>query len=159
MAHPVVRYLLKICRGAALVNKQENREIVITPCWLDWEYVRSSGPGGQKVNKTSSKVRLRFDLWGCRQLPSEVKHRIYQAAHGRINEEGHLILESETSRHQNQNKQNCLDKLHTLIRQAMNPPKRRRPTRPTAGSRTRRLREKKRRSQLKTQRRNLDGQA
>jgi ribosome-associated protein len=119
---------------------------------LQWRFVRSSGPGGQNVNKVASKAVLRWDLAGSPSLPEDVKARLRTQERGRITVEGELILSSQRYRDQERNKQDCLSKLLDLLRRAAMPARKRRPTRPTRASRQRRLREKRHRSTAKKQR-------
>jgi ribosome-associated protein len=111
--------------------------------------VRSSGPGGQNVNKVSSKIELRFDLPGTRALTGDVKARLFALARGRLDADGHILLTSEAERDQPRNLEDARSKLAALIERALVPPRPRRKTRPTAGSRERRLDAKKRRSAVK----------
>src|SRR5439155_16911379 len=118
-----------------------------------WALVRAGGPGGQNVNKVASKAVLRWDLIGSPSLPAEVKARLRAQQRRRITNEGELVLNSQRFRDQEKNRQDCLDKLRELVRRAATPPKLRKPTRPTRGSRKARLREKRHRSTVKLSRR------
>jgi ribosome-associated protein len=118
--------------------------------------VRSSGPGGQNVNKVASKVELRFDLAGTRVLADDVKARLALLARGRLDAAGHILLTSEAARDQPRNLEDARDKLAALVARALVPPRPRRKTRPTAGSRERRLDAKKRRGVVKRVRRQAD---
>ena len=119
---------------------------------IEEKFVRSGGPGGQKVNKSSSAVQLRFDLLGSPSLPEEVRFRLATLAGRRLSEEGVLVIEAKRFRSQERNRQDAVDRLCSLIRQAARKPRRRRPTRPSGAARERRLQEKKRRSTLKKKR-------
>src|SRR5216683_5250278 len=127
-----------------------NHKIRIPDSEFRWTFVRASGPGGQNVNKVASKAVLRWDLTGSPNLPAEVKARLRTQQRRRITNEGELVLNSQRFRDQERNRQDCLDKLRELIRQAAAAPKPRKPTKPTRGSRAARLRDKRRRSTLKT---------
>jgi ribosome-associated protein len=127
-------------------------EIAIDEKEIRFEFIRASGPGGQKVNKSSSAVQLRFDVLGSQSLPEEVRGRLIALAGRRLSEEGVLVIEAKRFRSQERNRQDALDRLTALIRRAARRPRRRRSTRPGAAARERRLREKKRRSELKKQR-------
>src|SRR5882762_8063280 len=106
------------------------------PDWeLQWSFVRSSGPGGQNVNKVASKAVLRWDMAGSPSVPAEVKARLRTLQRRRITGDGELILTSQRFRDQERNRLDCLDKLREMILQAAVRPKPRRVTRPTRGSR------------------------
>jgi len=119
---------------------------------IRFEFIRATGPGGQKVNKSSSAVQLRFDLLGSPSLPEEVRSRLATLAGRRLSEEGVLVIEAKRLRSQERNRQDAVDRLCSLIRQAARKPRLRRPTRPGGAARERRLQEKKRRSALKKKR-------
>lgn len=127
-------------------------EIAIDERELRFEFIRATGPGGQKVNKSSSAVQLRFDILGSPSLPDEVRSRLASLAGRRLSEQGILIIEAKRFRSQDRNRQDAVDRLCSLIRQAARKPRRRRPSRPSGAARERRLQEKKRRSALKRQR-------
>lgn len=116
---------------------------------LVWVAVRSSGPGGQNVNKVATQVELRFDLAGTTALPEPVKVRLRALAGRRLDADGRLIVVSQATRSQERNLADTLDKLAHLIRTALVPPKPRRPTRPTLGSQIRRVEAKTRRGLTK----------
>lgn len=115
---------------------------------LHWSFVRSSGPGGQNVNKVSTAVELQFDL-AASGLAGDVVDRLRKLAGRKMTATGMLHIKACQFRSQVQNRQAALDRLAELIRQAAVRPKVRRPTRATASSRRRRLETKKRRSQIK----------
>jgi len=116
---------------------------------LHFDYVRASGPGGQKVNKVATAVQLRFDVADSPSLPEDVRARLLRIAAGRITKEGVLVIEAREYRTQEQNRQAAIKRLAALIRQAAQRPKRRRKTKPTAQSKRRRLEAKRRRGELK----------
>ena len=128
-------------------------QITIAESELDEQFVRSSGPGGQNVNKTSTAVQLRFDVQGSNSLPADVRARLLRQAANRINSEGVLILEASEYRSQEQNRTAARERLVELVRQASRPPKKRRPTRPSRSARERRLQQKRQRSEKKSRRR------
>jgi ribosome-associated protein len=123
---------------------------------LQWSFARSGGPGGQNVNKVASKALLRWNVLHSSALPAEIKSRLIAQQRNRLTGDGDLILTSQRFRDQERNREDCLQKLDGLIRQAMTVPKKRRPTRPTAGSKKRRLEDKKRRSGVKRDRGRID---
>jgi ribosome-associated protein len=111
--------------------------------------VRASGPGGQNVNKLATAVQLRFDVRHSPSLPADVRARVAVLAGRRLTQDGVLVIIAQRHRTQERNREDARERLTELIRQAAVPPKRRRPTRPTAASRERRIESKKRRSGVK----------
>jgi len=136
---------------------QINERISIAEWELSESFVRSSGPGGQHVNKTSSAVELRFEAERSPNLPDEVKKRLRQLAGRRWSKEGALIITAEEHRSQLLNRESAMRKLSALINQACIRPKRRIATKPTRGSQRRRMDTKTQRGALKAKRGRVRG--
>ena len=113
------------------------------------EFVRSSGPGGQNVNKLNTAVQLRFDVRHSPSLPHDVRLRLERLAGRRLTKDGVLVLIAQRHRTQERNRQNALDRLTEMIQHAAVAPTPRRATKPTKASRKRRLESKKRRGTIK----------
>ncbi len=129
-----------------------NHRISIPLSELQFSHARSGGPGGQNVNKVSSKVTLHWDVAGSESLPEEVKQRFLRQHQGRLTKEGELVLSSQRYRQQRRNRNDCLMKLRQLVLEAAVAPKRRKPTAPTRGSKERRLQNKREASEKKQRR-------
>lgn len=117
--------------------------------------MRAQGPGGQNVNKVSSAVHLRFDIRAS-SLPADVKDRLLALPGRRVTKDGILVLKAQTSRSQEQNRALALARLEEIVAEAFQVPQVRRPTKPTYGSKQRRLEGKAIRSELKAGRRKVD---
>lgn len=120
------------------------------------EFIRSSGPGGQHVNKSETAVQLRFDAANSPSLPEDVRSRLLRLAGRRATEEGVIIIEAKRYRSQERNRTDALERLIDLIRNAATPPAPRKKTKPSAAHRRRRLTEKRRRSETKRRRGSVD---
>jgi ribosome-associated protein len=116
---------------------------------LTEDFVRSSGPGGQNVNKLSTAVQLRFDVRRSPSLPNDVAVRLMGLAGKRLTKDGVIIIIAQSHRTQERNRQDARDRLVTLIRQAAVVPVKRRKTKPTRASREKRIESKKRRGNIK----------
>ena len=116
-------------------------------------FIRSSGPGGQKVNKVSTAVQLRYDAMNSPSLPEAVRNRLIRLAGKRISGSGILMIEARRYRTQERNRQDALDRLVALIRKAAEKPKGRIKTTPSSSSKRRRLVTKHQRSETKRLRR------
>jgi ribosome-associated protein len=120
---------------------------------LRFSFVRSSGPGGQNVNKLNTKAVLRWPISASRALPEDVRRRFMARYARRITQAGEIVISSQRFREQGQNQRDCLEKLSELVAAVAMPPKRRKPTRPTKASAKRRRAKKQVHSQKKQQRR------
>jgi ribosome-associated protein len=126
--------------------------LVVPASALSWSAVRASGPGGQNVNKVATKVELRLDLSEDLGLTPVALSRLKRANKARLDSDGRLVVTSQATRSQSANLEDARAKLAALIRAALRPPKKRRPTQRTAGSERRRLGDKRRQSEKKKQR-------
>jgi ribosome-associated protein len=118
-----------------------------------WTYARSGGPGGQNVNKVASKATLRWHFASTTALPEDVKIRLAGQQKRFLTLDGELIITSQRHRDQERNREDCLEKLRAMILQALVVPKARKKTKPSRGSKRRRLEDKKRHSDVKHGRR------
>ena len=119
---------------------------------FEWKFIRSSGPGGQNVNKVSSAVQLRFLLPLNSSLPVSVRNRLRRLAGQKLIDDGTILIAARSERSQEQNRRAALERLGALIQTAMIEPKIRKKTRPTRASKERRIDTKKRRAGTKRER-------
>lgn len=123
---------------------------------IHYAFYHSSGPGGQNVNKVATAVQLRFDVLHSPSLPEPVRTRLIKLAGRRMTKEGELVISSSRYRTQDANKEDALNKLVTLIREAAQPPRQRRATNPSRASVERRLQHKRQHAHKKSERQQFD---
>jgi len=128
--------------------------VSLDPAEIEIAFIRSSGPGGQNVNKVSTAAQLHFDLRGSPSLPDGIKARAARAAGSRLTTEGVIVITADRFRTQALNRNDAIARLVELLRAAAVPPKPRRATRPTLASKQRRLEGKKQRGGVKSLRQN-----
>lgn len=130
---------------------QETSKIRELPFEQEWMITtsRSSGPGGQYVNKVSTKVELRFNIPGSDLLDDAQKNLIIKKLKNKITQTGDLIIISQSTRSQLKNRENAIEKFLTTLENALKPQKKRKPTKPTRASQEKRLEKKKKKSEMK----------
>ena len=129
-----------------------SEQVAIPDEELEWKFIRSSGPGGQNVNKVASAVQLRFLLPRNTSISAPAKHRLRRMAGQRLVDDGTILISARDERSQEQNRRAALERLADLVRAALIEPKIRKKTRPTRASKERRIESKKRRSSIKRER-------
>jgi ribosome-associated protein len=120
---------------------------------LTFTFARSGGPGGQNVNKVASKATLRWDLAANTSLPADVRDRLRARQRRRITTEGELVIQGQRFRDQARNVEDCRARLREMVLDALSVPKPRKPTKPSRGSKERRMAAKRRQAQRKAGRR------
>jgi len=120
---------------------------------IQYDFIRTSGPGGQNVNKVASSVQLRFDIRNSPSLESEVKERLIKLAGSRVTDDGILIIEAKKYRTQEQNRYDATQRLIAWVQKALEKPKVRRATRPSLTAKAARVGDKKKRGEIKKTRR------
>jgi ribosome-associated protein len=130
------------------------RDISIPDAEIEMRASRSGGPGGQSVNTSDSKVELRWDVAGTSALSEAQRARVLERLGHRITDDGVLLLRSSEHKSQHRNREAAIARLRSLVAEAVEPPKRRRPTRRSKGANERRIRSKKQRGEIKRLRRN-----
>ncbi|MBN1571173.1 MAG: aminoacyl-tRNA hydrolase [Acidobacteria bacterium] len=121
----------------------------IRPEEIRFDFIRASGPGGQNVNKVSTAVQLRFNVRTSQSLKPEIRERLLRIAGKRVNALGEIVIEARRFRTQQRNREDAMERLMQMIQKAAVPPKVRRKSRPPAASNLKRLREKKKRADIK----------
>lgn len=129
-----------------------NERIVIPEQEVIERAIRASGPGGQHVNKVSTAIELRFFIWASAVLPEELKQRLAKKRDQRITAAGEVVIQAQRYRSQEQNREDARNRLATLVRSVLEPPKPRLSTKPTRASQRRRLENKRAHGTLKQQR-------
>lgn len=129
-----------------------NRTTAIPLTELHFTFSRSSGPGGQNVNKVNSKVTLHWSVTTSPSIPTEVRERFCAKYARRITKQGSVVIHSQRYRDQGRNVADCMDKLKAMILEVSRGPKTRKATKPTRAAKERRLQEKKQQSQKKQRR-------
>lgn len=130
-------------------EKKEGNPSAVPESEISIDFVRSSGPGGQKVNKTSSKAQLRWHIGSSEAFTEEQKDAIRRAAGGRLNADDEVVLSSDVERSQIRNREDVIRRLQKLVTDALTPRKERKPTKVSKAQKQKRLDEKRKRGEQK----------
>lgn len=131
---------------------EDNPSIKIDENELEFSFIRSTGPGGQNVNKVATAVQLRFSVLQSNSLTGDVKSRLIKLAGNKMTDEGVLVIEAKRYRTQESNREDALARFYALVQKALQEPKPRKKTKPTQASQEERLKAKKRRGEIKRSR-------
>lgn len=134
------------------------RSIAIDDKEIKMDFIHASGPGGQNVNKVATAVQLRFDIKNSPSLSNDICERLIRLAGRRVSREGVLVIQARRFRSQERNRQDAIDRLVKLIKEAVKRPSPRRSTKPTRASKERRLNTKRQRADIKQLRQRISPQ-